>query len=382
MDAYREQFLTQDRFETTVVVEADGHVIGDLMLEVQDAWGQTEVADRAKGTQAELGWVLDPRHTGHGYATEAVRALIDISFNGLGLRRVTAACFADNDASWRLMERVGMRRETYNIRDSLHRSGEWLDGMVYALLADEHQPHTPPAAAVGHSTHHTSENATSPHAHDAHPCIVSPHGPAPSPCGRPGVPAPIETPPGPRAIHLVRRLAVTRNATPAAPTSSPQPPTSDHRPARPSTSLVTRPHSKEVHDAHTRLARHTGRRIPGTPAVVMASRFQLGRARNVPRFLYDSLRIRRQVLRTPGALGVSLIARPLKRQFLTLSAWSSTEALNQLVREEPHRSAMKRHRAGMADAQFVFWNTDAADLPVAWDDAIRRLDTDDQQPAR
>ena len=121
---------------------------------------------------------------------------------------------------------------------------------------------------------------------------------------------------------------------------------------------------------------------PDTSAVVMASRFQLVRARNVPGFLYDSLLIRRQVLRTPGALGVSLIARPLKRQFLTLSAWSSTEALNQLVREEPHRSAMKRHRAGMTHSQFVFWDIDAADLPVAWDDAIRRLDTDDQHPAR
>ena len=32
-----------------------------------------------------------------------------------------------------------MRRETYNVRESLHRSGEWLDGMVYALLADEHR---------------------------------------------------------------------------------------------------------------------------------------------------------------------------------------------------------------------------------------------------
>ena len=120
---------------------------------------------------------------------------------------------------------------------------------------------------------------------------------------------------------------------------------------------------------------------PDTPAVVMASRFQLGRARNVPGFLYDSLLVRRQVLRTPGALGVSLIARPLKRQFLTLSAWSSTEALNQLVREEPHRSAMKRHRAGMTHSQFVFWDIDAGNLPVAWDDAIRRLDTEYQHPA-
>ncbi len=55
----------------------------------------------------------------------------------LGLRRVTAGCFAANEASWRLMERVGMRREIHTVRESLHRSGEWLDGMGYALLADE-----------------------------------------------------------------------------------------------------------------------------------------------------------------------------------------------------------------------------------------------------
>ncbi len=49
----------------------------------------------------------------------------------------TANCFAATDASWRLMERVGMRREAYMVRESLHRSGEWLDGVGYALLADE-----------------------------------------------------------------------------------------------------------------------------------------------------------------------------------------------------------------------------------------------------
>jgi RimJ/RimL family protein N-acetyltransferase len=47
------------------------------------------------------------------------------------------ATFTDNTTSWRLMERVGMRRETCAVRESLHRSGEWLDGYGYALLADE-----------------------------------------------------------------------------------------------------------------------------------------------------------------------------------------------------------------------------------------------------
>jgi RimJ/RimL family protein N-acetyltransferase len=81
--------------------------------------------------------VLDPAYTGHGYATEAVREMLRFCFEDLGLRRVIANCFADNSTSWRLMERVGMRREAHAVRDSLHRSGKWLDGYTYALLADE-----------------------------------------------------------------------------------------------------------------------------------------------------------------------------------------------------------------------------------------------------
>ena len=63
--------------------------------------------------------------------------VLRVCFEDLGLRRVTAECFATNEASWRLMERVGMRREAHSVRDSLHRSGEWMDGLGYALLADE-----------------------------------------------------------------------------------------------------------------------------------------------------------------------------------------------------------------------------------------------------
>ncbi|MFC7723659.1 hypothetical protein ACFQW6_00980 [Nocardioides sp. GCM10028917] len=108
----------------------------------------------------------------------------------------------------------------------------------------------------------------------------------------------------------------------------------------------------------------------------MASRFELQRLRDVPRFLLDSVRIRRQVLHANGALGVSLIAHPLRRQFLTLSAWSDRPAVNELVRTEPHRSAMQRHRRAMTEATFTFWDVDQADLPIDWDDARRRLDAD------
>lgn len=136
-DDYARQFLDPPRLASTLIIERDREVVGDLMLRVEDAWAQGEVAERAVGVQAELGWTLDPAHGGHGYATEAVRELLRICFAELGLRRVTALCFADNAASWRLMERVGMRREAHNVADSLHRSGAWLDGYAYALLAEE-----------------------------------------------------------------------------------------------------------------------------------------------------------------------------------------------------------------------------------------------------
>jgi hypothetical protein len=109
------------------------------------------------------------------------------------------------------------------------------------------------------------------------------------------------------------------------------------------------------------------------PAVVMASRFRLRRLRDVPRFFLDAMRIHRQVRAAEGALGVSLVAHPLRREFFTLSAWRDRAAVDALVRAEPHRSAMGRYHAVMADAVFRFWEVPPDALPPSWEDAFRRL---------
>jgi RimJ/RimL family protein N-acetyltransferase len=144
LDRYREMFSEPARLATTVIVTLGHHpvapIIGDFMLRREDAWAQLDVADQARDTQAELGWVLDPSCTGHGYATEAARELLRHCFHDLGVRRVTANCFLGNDTSLRLMERVGMRRELHAVRDSLHRSGRWLDTVGYAILEEEWSP--------------------------------------------------------------------------------------------------------------------------------------------------------------------------------------------------------------------------------------------------
>lgn len=141
LEEYRTLFAEPSRLAATVIVEladdSGGRVIGDFMLRLEDAWSQVEVVECAQDAQAELGWVLDPSHTGVGYATEAVRELLRYCFEELAVHRVVANCFLDNDASWRLMEKVGMRRETHAVSESLHRSGQWLDTVGYAVLAHE-----------------------------------------------------------------------------------------------------------------------------------------------------------------------------------------------------------------------------------------------------
>lgn len=72
-----------------------------------------------------------------GEATWRYRRAPSVAMWILKLRRLTANCFADNVASWRLMERVGMRRELHEVRGSLHRTEGWIDSLGYALLAEE-----------------------------------------------------------------------------------------------------------------------------------------------------------------------------------------------------------------------------------------------------
>ncbi|PUA79591.1 GNAT family N-acetyltransferase [Nocardioides currus] len=135
VESWRSDF--DKRSPYALVILLDGEPIGDLFLKTEDAWSQAEVREEAKDVFAEIGWCLAPAHEGKGLATEAVRDLLVACFDGLGLRRVVAHCFADNEPSWRLMERIGMRREAHTVRDTLHRDGQWYDGLTYALLADE-----------------------------------------------------------------------------------------------------------------------------------------------------------------------------------------------------------------------------------------------------
>ncbi|WP_309648823.1 GNAT family protein [Nocardioides sp.] len=116
------------------VVERDGEVVAMGFLDVVDGPGQPGVPD---GTDGLIGYIVDPRVAGQGIGSATARALLRAAFDDLGLRRVTAAAYADNPASVRVLEGAGMRRERVSVQALWHHELGWIDEVGYALLADE-----------------------------------------------------------------------------------------------------------------------------------------------------------------------------------------------------------------------------------------------------
>ena len=101
-------------------------LIGEVMLRLA-----SEVS-----RQGEIGWSIHPDAQGRGYATEAAREMLRLGFENLGLHRIVAECDPRNEASIRVMEKLGMRREAHHL-EAMFLKGEWVGSMVYAILASE-----------------------------------------------------------------------------------------------------------------------------------------------------------------------------------------------------------------------------------------------------
>lgn len=113
-------------WQLAIVKRADSRLIGNCGIRVNDP------ARR----EANIGYELHPEEWGQGYATEAARAILRFGFADLGLHRVWAECVADNTASARVLERLGLRREAH-FREQQWYRGRWWDTLIYAILDHE-----------------------------------------------------------------------------------------------------------------------------------------------------------------------------------------------------------------------------------------------------
>lgn len=85
---------------------------------------------------AEVGYAIARRHWGRGYVTEACRAVFAWTFGTFDVAKIVAAADAENVGSWRVMEKLGMRREAY-LRSHRVLRGERRDEVRYGLLREE-----------------------------------------------------------------------------------------------------------------------------------------------------------------------------------------------------------------------------------------------------
>ncbi len=114
------------RFQLAIILRSEERLIGNCGIRLE----------AAGATKAEIGYELAPAYWGRGLATEAAHAIVDFGFRVLALHRVSAWCIAENSASTRVLEKLGLRQEG-RVRESEWMKGRWWDTLLYGILDRE-----------------------------------------------------------------------------------------------------------------------------------------------------------------------------------------------------------------------------------------------------
>ena len=122
----REPFLPGQWLQIAITLKPTQALIGDCAFKIHFQHAR----------QATIGITLAQRFHGKGFALEAIATLLNYAFEELSLHRVCADTDPRNTAAWRLLERLGMRREAH-LKQSLWFKGQWTDEYFYAILKPE-----------------------------------------------------------------------------------------------------------------------------------------------------------------------------------------------------------------------------------------------------
>lgn len=86
-----------------------------------------------KHQKAEIGYEIHPNHWRNGYVTEAISKIIEYGLNDLDLTRIGAIIYIENNASYKLLEKLGFQREGL-LRKNIYQNGIAHDTYVYSLI--------------------------------------------------------------------------------------------------------------------------------------------------------------------------------------------------------------------------------------------------------
>lgn len=119
--------LASDQSVPFFIFREQGELIGGLTI---------ANIRRGVAQSATIGYWMAAAHAGQGHMTNAVRLACRFGFDQLRLHRIEAACIPENEASRRVLEKAGFRREGY-AREYLCIAGRWHDHLLHALLPED-----------------------------------------------------------------------------------------------------------------------------------------------------------------------------------------------------------------------------------------------------
>jgi RimJ/RimL family protein N-acetyltransferase len=125
------------RAPTTIAQEGSGASLAMTLRETGELVGDVILIWRSAADRTvEIGYVVHPDHAGHGYASEAARALLGIAFDDLGMHRVVARIDERNPASAAVLRKIGMRQEAVLVENEFFK-GVWSTEVDFAILERE-----------------------------------------------------------------------------------------------------------------------------------------------------------------------------------------------------------------------------------------------------
>ena len=121
---YNKEISRDDAFPFFIFNAADETLLGGLNL---------SNIRRGAASMAVMGYWMGERYAGKGIMSAAVKAIIPMAHETLGIRRIEAACLPSNTASIRLLEKTGFVREGL-AKEYLMINGVWSDHLLYARI--------------------------------------------------------------------------------------------------------------------------------------------------------------------------------------------------------------------------------------------------------
>ena len=104
----------QDLFEFEILLKEENATsiselksIGGISFELLDS--NPDVVKIFGNNVADMGWILDKNFWNKGFVTEAANLIVDF-VKSLGVKMIFAQCDSENIGSWRVMEKIGMKR--------------------------------------------------------------------------------------------------------------------------------------------------------------------------------------------------------------------------------------------------------------------------------